>query len=145
MPEISDLRVSFSFKGDAVEPRLVTEKLGIEPERAYKKGEVRFSRGRPLSSRQPTGVWFVTSELPSNATLEQHLQALLTLLEPRASAIQEFKEKGYAIEFRCGLFLDWENEGTTLSSETLGRIAALGADLGLGIYYLPREGKSPQE
>ncbi len=85
------------------------------------------------------------SQLPDSASLDQHLKALLTVLEPKTSAIQELKNRGYAPEFYCGLFLDEWNQGTTLSPETLGRIAALGAELGLDIYNVAEEDQALQE
>jgi len=143
MSQISRVDTSLRLVGDDLEPGLVTEKLGITPESAHRKGDVVLSRGVPRGHR-PTGVWIMRSKLPDSASLDQHLKALLTVLEPKASAIQELKDKGYATEFYCGLFLDHWNRGTTLSPKTLGRIAALGAKLSLDIYWVPQKDESPQ-
>ena len=43
-------------------------------------------------------------------------------------------ERGYQVDFFCGLFLEQWNEMMRLSRATLRRIAALGAELPLDIY-----------
>jgi len=144
MGQLSRVHVSFRFTSDALDPRLVTQELGITPESAHRKGAVTLIRGVPRG-RRATGVWIMSSQLPDSAFLDQHLKALLTVLEPKAKAIQELKDKGYAPEFYCGLFLEDWNEGTTLSPDTLGRIAALGAQLGLDVYNVAEEDQPPQE
>jgi plastocyanin len=62
---------------------------------------------------------------------------MLALLEPKAGAVQELRDKGCVVEFYCGLFIGRWNEGTMIAANTLGRIAALGANLALDVYWTP--------
>ena len=139
MGELTGLDVSVRIMGDGLDPGLVTEKLGIAPDRAHKKGDVVVrGRGKPVGPWR-TGVWIYHSDLPSTARLEDHFQAVLALFEPKAGIIQELKDAGCTVEFYCGLFLAEWNQGTMVSASPLGRIAALGADLSLDLYYTPEE------
>src|SRR5436309_2144461 len=70
------------FLGDRLEPRRITELLGVEPTTAYHKGEVyKRSRGHDVVGR--TGLWLVSSEghVKSNE-LNDHLTYLRTLVFP---------------------------------------------------------------
>ena len=61
-----------------------------------------------------------------------------TRCEPRAPIIRDWLAQGCEADFFCGLFLDHLNEGVELSPRILGRVAALGATLGLDIYCLSK-------
>src|SRR5215216_6241181 len=57
--------------------------------------------------------------------LEDQLKVLLSRLEPRADEIATLIGSGYQADFFCGLSLKSWNRGTSITAETLGRIAGL--------------------
>jgi hypothetical protein len=139
LAKISKAKVTFRLTGDTLDPQRVTQRLEIAPSRAYARGERSGTRGgRDWYWR--AGLWALRSTMPEGSELEDHLQALLDQLEPRAQIIRDFLAEGCAADFFCGLFLDHLNEGVELSPQILGRVAALGATLGLDIYGLSEDG-----
>jgi hypothetical protein len=134
VPQIQEAHVSFGFFGDSLVPQRVTDLLGLSPTHAHARGDPHPIRSNP-DLRWRSGAWMLDSQQSPDAPLDQHLRDLLDRLEPKAEAIRELVAEGLRASFSCGCFLEKENEGTTLPPQTLGRIAALGADLDLDIYY----------
>jgi len=143
---VGKVTVCFRLIGDSLDPALNTGRLGLIPTAAHAKGEM--SSPGPVTGqtfRHHTGVWRLKSALPRTAALEQHLSHLLDQLDVRTAEIQVFRAMGYKADFFCGCFLDSWNEGTELSPETLGRVAALGATLALDIYGAVELGDTEDE
>ncbi|HVR89453.1 MAG TPA: DUF4279 domain-containing protein [Candidatus Limnocylindria bacterium] len=74
------------------------------------------------------------SGLPKSAQLDEHLEELLSQLEPVGVILAQICAEGARADFFCGLFLRDTNEGVHLSPELVHRIAALGASLDFDIY-----------
>ena len=70
------------FLGDRLDPRRVSQLLGIEPTTAYRKGEVyKRSRGHEVIGR--TGLWLVSSRSHVKSDeLNDHLAYLQTVIFP---------------------------------------------------------------
>lgn len=135
--EFMEVEVSFRIFGEDLDPDAVTNVLGIRPDSAVRKGEERDLKvGSRVIHLRPArqGMWSISSKLPPDNPLEEHLQGLLALLEPKAEVIRGLAESGCSVDFFCGLFLRDYNDGVTLPPELLSGIAALGAELGLDIY-----------
>jgi hypothetical protein len=133
MGEVVSTCTLFRLWGDALDPDLVTHRLGITPTQAGAKGTVRKEwRGR--QHRWPSGGWFLGSTRPDEGPLEEHLIELLDQLHPNAEVIQGFLAQGFKADFFCGVFPNNLNAATSLTPGTLRRIADLGANLLLDIY-----------
>ena len=81
-------------------------------------------------------VWWISSENRIETTsLERHLRLLLDIVEPRSDALIPLIETG---EVSADFFCLWRSAdgdgGPEVSPETLARIAALDAALGLDFY-----------
>lgn len=118
--------VSFRYVGDNVDPRRVTETLGLTPRSVRVKG---MPVEKHPDKNYRTGFWGIDSNLPEHDSLVAHLRQLLDLLEPHIDAIRVLAEDGYACNFYCSLFHTSENGFATLDPETLGRVARLGASI----------------
>jgi Domain of unknown function (DUF4279) len=124
----------------------VTRGLGLTPDVAGDKGQVQSPRinpqtGGPHVAR--TGVWYVSSEDALRTTsLERHLLWLLERIEPVADVLAQLRaEQQLNAEF-IALWESATNDGgPVLSPQTLARIAALDAELGIDFWY-PRPGDS---
>jgi hypothetical protein len=134
MPPIARVSVTFRLFGDSLDPKAVSAQLGVEPSYAHAKGDLVPSRQARIH-RRSVGTWQLASAAGDGATLEAHLSDLLDRLP--ADGVRSVTAVGYQADFFCGLFLDVSNEGLILTPETLGRIASLGATLGLDIYSAP--------
>ena len=82
------------FAGDRLEPREISDVLGVNPTRAYRKGE-RYPAGpRTGELTGRTGVWLLSTENVVNGSdLDRHLSYLVNLIfesEPsRAAALRQ--------------------------------------------------------
>jgi hypothetical protein len=78
------------FAGDSLEPREISDVLGIEPTRSYRKGERYFAGPRTGELTGRTGIWrFSTDGMVDGSDLERHLAYLVRLIfegEPGRSA-----------------------------------------------------------
>jgi hypothetical protein len=127
--------VSFGIAGDGVDPDIVTRDIGIEPTRAFRKGEEYVSRGGGILSR-PIGVWRFSSEREVNSTsTEEHAKHILDKLEPRVGAIAQYMRSP---EIRTVIAVWFEardgHGGYTLKASTLSRLCRLCNDI--DFYYI---------
>ena len=135
----SEVQAAFQYAGASVDPRTITEVLGMQPTRAHLKGEVVEHRA---TRTYPSGLWAVQSSVDCHRPLEEHLTDLLDKLEPRAAGIRQMLRGGLAPTFFCGLFMlvDDTDGFVRLDALVLSRISALGAALELHVYWSGEEG-----
>jgi hypothetical protein len=133
--KVDRTRASFRISGDTLDPERITARLGLQPTRAFAKGDL-SPPGRVTGRkyRRRVGLWSLQSPLPTTASLDDHLSHLLDQLDPHADAVGALVREGYQADFFCGCFLEAFNRGMELPATTLRRIAALEATLGLDIY-----------
>src|SRR4030088_310658 len=118
---------------DTQDPTMISQRLGIEPTHAHRKGDPHPTRTNP-DLKWRNSIWTLDSRLADTARLDEHLRDILDRLDTKAAEIASIRAGGWRAEFRCGLFLEAANEGTTVAAETIARMAALEAELGLDIY-----------
>jgi len=80
------------FAGDELEPREISDVLGVEPTRVYRKGERYFAGPRTGKLTGRTGIWLLSTEdAVCGSDLDRHLSYLANLVfknEPgRAAAL----------------------------------------------------------
>jgi Domain of unknown function (DUF4279) len=135
--EPEEKHATFRLVGERLDPEAITRATGLTPDRAVRTGDPVVSRGR-IVSRRRTGVWWIGSARELSRTenhLEDHVCWLLDLLEPVADVVRELSvEQGLTADIGCGYFTSRWNSSFGFSAETLGRVANLGASLGLDIY-----------
>jgi hypothetical protein len=135
MGKVGETTVTFRMLDDRLDPEEVTARLGVTPTSTSVKGGLIPSASPRWRSRVArTGRWSLASHLPRTAELNDHLCTLLDQLDDKELVIHGYREQGYQVDFFCGLFPGSANEGLELPQETLARVAALGATLGLDIY-----------
>jgi Domain of unknown function (DUF4279) len=111
--------------------------LGLTPTRTFAKGqEVPVGRKGKTTRRQRTGVWLLgTEDRVESTSLERHLIHLLDAVEHATPALARLRaQRGLTVDFFCF----WESAtghgGPEVSPDTLARIAALDAALGIDFY-----------
>ncbi|WP_018685468.1 DUF4279 domain-containing protein [Actinokineospora enzanensis] len=103
--------------------RAVTEMLGLEPTIAAEVGD---RRGRSTVS---VPYWFLSSGLPTDAELADHLDWLLDRLEPRQAELWRLVEAGYTADWFCLAASHATEHAVELDRALLARLLAVPGDL----------------
>jgi hypothetical protein len=129
-------QASFHLKGDGIDVVAISQAIGIEPTKAFHKGDPLGGRAR---GRRLTGLWSIASSLSEDHILEDHLDYLLRLLEPHRMAILDFMKEGVSAAFYCGMFADTSCGSLELSPRVLARLATFGVPLEVHVYLVSDE------
>jgi hypothetical protein len=69
------------FCGDRLDPDRITAILGVQPTKAYRKGETYLARPRAGYVTGRTGVWvFASDGVVNNVELDRHLEYVVDLI-----------------------------------------------------------------
>ena len=131
-----EVKVSLVIGGSNCAPEEITASLGIEPTRIYRKGESKIvgSPPRELPMKHKESVWIL--DAPDNdADIERKLEWLANKLSDRAEAVKRITEKCPA-EVSIVIYSGDANPGLRLSSQLLMKIADLGLDVDVDLYYM---------
>jgi hypothetical protein len=138
-PNCEATHATFRLSGDSLDPREVEEALGLRGDFGAAKGEIRRA-GRAVhrTVRQPTGVWYLTTDGRLGGTsVERHLLYLLERIEPVGEKLaQLIQSSSLTADFYCYWVSATGQGGPVVSSETLGRIAVLSAELSFEFHAL---------
>lgn len=119
-----------------IEAAVVTQLMGLEPTKVRVAGET-FKTPKMTSAKLiKRNLWKFDSQLTTSAHVEEHLEALLALLEARADALEKLATV-YEAELEIGgaiYYEDW-TPGIHLSRELTRRLAQLGLSLDLDLYF----------
>ena len=132
-------RVTFRVIGEALDPEALTQLTGMQPETAYRRGDLRIRRdtGEPYAPYR-LGMWAVTSRGNVDEigpSVEDHIVWLLERLEPHAPALAKLiREHDARTDFYCGYWQRRWNSAWELTANTLRRVVALGASFGYDAY-----------
>ena len=123
---------SIGFFGDDLDPAKITKALGAVPTVGVHKGGLwRTKTGAEKVAAR--GSWRVEAERREPGDLDGQINDLLDRLSDDLPAWRSFSQR-YRGRVFCGLFLASGNEGLTLRSETLARLAERGLLIDLDIY-----------
>jgi hypothetical protein len=110
-------------------PEAVTAVLGLEPTETWKKGDP-WLENRPRQSSR----WRLMSPLPrTEMFMDKHLEALLSILEPKTAAIRVLQTE-HEIGINCVGYFYGENPGFHLSRGLIARLHALSLDIDFDLY-----------
>lgn len=125
---------TFRVLGQDLDPEAVSAALGVEPSQALRRDQLVPTETR--IRRQDTGVWLLKTEGRLTSTsLERHVLHLLELIEPGMPALDRLRqEQGLTTDFFCFWLSATGHGGPIFSSELMGRVAAVGAELGIDFY-----------
>jgi hypothetical protein len=126
------VEVVFRVVGDFSDATPVTRLFGVTPTEAYGKGDI---VGKHPERRHPNGYWGLASSIGDTAGLNDHLQAVLALLETKRGAIEHVQKEGYICDIFCGIFSEDDLEASiVLAPEILLGIGRLHLSLNLHSY-----------
>lgn len=127
-----EAHVFFAVFGFGLEVSVVSALAGFEPTQSWVVGQQmrqradvphRFSR------------WTFKSPLPLSAAVEEHLDALLSALEPTAAGVRAVRSR-FPAHIGCAVYFRTHNPGFQLSETITARVAALGLVLDFDLYFL---------
>lgn len=130
-PNCEYTHASFRLVGDSLVPQDIERRTGLTGDFGAERDQLRRSRaGRGI--RQPTGVWYVSSEKRVCSTsLERHLLHLLEVVEPvKDELLAVIEEHGLSADFYCYWVSASGQGGPEVSPDTLRRISELRGTLG---------------
>jgi hypothetical protein len=128
MSALSKTAVSLRFFGDDLNPDEVTQLLGKEPDKAERRGDVR-SRGYTVRR----GIWSVRAGDCTPGDLDGQIAELLAGMTNDLAVWQRLASV-YQADVFCGLFLEQNNEGISLSPQALQLLSERGIKLDFDIY-----------
>jgi hypothetical protein len=122
--------ITFRIIGSKIVPNEITKALGVEPTRAFAKGE-NYQSKRVGIRQRPIGHWSVSTEgLVDSTSVECHALKLLELFDIESDALKALQGNE---DYRISVVVWWEalegHGGYTLSSETLRRLTCLCTDI----------------
>ena len=107
-----------------------TRLLGLEPSHAFEVGD---RVGRSSRTVRRTSLWLLSSNLPSDGELADHLHWLLDRLEPKAATLWQLVGQGYVADWFCLAASLATEHAVALDRPLLGRLLALPGDLLLDV------------
>ena len=109
--------------------REISISMGIDPTESWRKGDA----GTHNPSRPDSG-WCLYSPLPrSNLRIDEHIDALLPVLEERSAAVRDLSKRFDTYLVCVGHFTD-SSPGLFLSKSVVARIAELGLSVDCDLY-----------
>ena len=138
MPDKSHVFLKILDFGD--DPSVVTSLVGLSPTSAWVRGDP--MPPHPTATRNHSR-WSYYSPLPLETHAEKHLEALLPLIEPHATAIRQCAAD-FSVEICCAIYYEDFSQGIHFPADILRRITALGIPLDLDLYFLGNGSDSPQ-
>jgi hypothetical protein len=118
----------------------VTAIMGVDPTEAWLRGD---SAQPPPAARRTHSRWSLHSGLPTSASFEDQLGALLDRLEAVGDQVREVASRFTAVVW-VAIYTPEPNPVLSLSAAAARRLGALGLGIYFDIYSLPEEGECPE-
>jgi hypothetical protein len=117
----------------------ISQMVGIQPTFARSKGEKK-NPGNPDSPLFKNNRWGIDSGIDQHSNFDDHMNALLDIIEPRLDILRSLCSKYYC-EISCGMFVYFDNGESTpwvhLDARYNRINAALKMEFDLDLYVLP--------
>ena len=126
---VDEAAATLAIYGDTLRPDDVTALFQIKPTKSFESGHKPGPKSPPITH----GAWFYELRGRSPLGPEDLVQMLLARL-PRDPEIWNQLRTQYRVRLRIALHMGAWNRGFGLSSEIVGRIAAIGAELDFDVY-----------
>ena len=109
----------------------ITKALGVNPTESWSKGDSGL-----YNPYRPDSGWCLHSPLPqTNTNLREHIEALIPLLEQKASAVRALSEKYKTFLVCVGYYDETASPGLSLSRAVIVSMASLGLELDADLYF----------
>jgi len=129
--DVDRVSVSLRISAPDLDPATVTNRLGVQPTFAARRGERRPSKSGPIT--QPIGIWILGLSNSPEWVLADAIAAILDRL-PSDQKVWDEITSGAKVDVFCGLHLDEWNRGLDLPPQLLARLGQQRINLSLDIY-----------
>jgi ribosomal protein L19 len=119
--------------GDELIPTDITNLMGCEPTRSYKKGDIKIGKVTGTERIKKSGMWLLEATIAEPENIDGQIEEILSKLTQDFSIWQTLSKK-FTIDIFCGLFMEESNEGLSLSLKTLSALGDRGIEIGFDIY-----------
>jgi hypothetical protein len=126
--------VALRITGDELNPEEITQLLKCSPTKSRKKGDIISTN--PQTGRENIakfGMWSLSASDREPEDLNTQIQEILCQITDDFGVWQKITGK-YRADLFCGLFMRHENEGLTISSDSLVALGSRGIEIGFDIY-----------
>jgi Domain of unknown function (DUF4279) len=130
----NEVTVSLTLTSTEGSPEDVTARTGLQPTESWRTGD---RIGKTVRLYTMNG-WSLSSGLDSSAELDDHLRALLDLVEPVRPALSELSTR-WELEVSCALYAREYVPACHFDRETIRRLASIGAEIDVDFYCLLEE------
>ncbi len=132
----SEIYVSFNLIGLDFNPDDITNKLGINPTKTWRVGDL--IHPKTILKRKENG-WSLQSQLNKYYQLEEHLKYLLNKIQPKSDFLKEICSKNYG-ELSCAIYVRGEERPSIhLDRDIITKINKLNCEIDIDLYFLPDE------
>ena len=133
MAQVSKSRATLRISGDDLDPDEVTELLGCKPSSSQTKGQKLVGKNTGKVRIARFGMWRLEAEQREPEDLDGQISEILNQLNDRLTVWEGISERFDANLF-VGFFMEDENEGCSISSESVLKLGERGIELQLDIY-----------
>ena len=131
--------VSFIISDDNLDPLEITKMLGVDPDKAHRKGDpnTSISKKGKLINFSPfnTGLWRIESKEDAYVSLDYHLKTMLLLLYPLKEQFSELSNREYKMDMFCSVDSHGVDQpGFAIGSDILLKMGELNIGLSVCIY-----------
>jgi hypothetical protein len=127
-----DAHVFFAVSQFGQDTSVVTKLAGFEPTESWVVGQP--TRNRPYVTHRHSR-WTFKSPLPLTAPVEEHLDALVSVLETHVTGIRALLSR-FPAEICCAVYFRTFTPGIHLPRQLLARVTTLGLDIDFDFYFL---------
>ena len=136
------IKVLFIVNSDEFHPQFITDKLGINPDVAWAKGEQRHPHPRPAKFNR----WELAGEPNGSLEIGGHVEALLKRIEVFEDRLKQLPSEMYLkIDIAVYLSSDHSPPGLYLEPSLMARMARLGLNFEVSTYTYMMMGDGPSE
>ena len=129
-----EFAVSLRVTHPDIDPAVITDVLGVTPDRCWKVGDPRVTpKGAALEGVYRESHWIAALGNGSDGEIAHCLEQALDRLSRHGTFLTDLRKGGGDLQ----LFVFWGGNGNTgavLDAALLGRMAELGIDLRLDVY-----------
>jgi hypothetical protein len=114
--------------GDGLDLDAITTAMGLQPTHRHKKGDSRRPGGQPYRE----DAWHYSADLPEDAPLDEHLQALWADVAPAREFLLSMKAR-YSVDVFCGYRSNHDHAGFQVEQKSLAIFNALEIPFGVSV------------
>lgn len=128
----TSINAEFVIVGDTFNPVVITEKLGIEPQNFWRKGEKVF--GRPVERKDT--CWIISTGYEESFYISEQLNKILATLRNKEEILRELKI-AYTLEYFFQIVVRIEEDmkpAINVDSEFIEFANSIKAELEIDLY-----------